>query len=138
MTKPRKPRTDSTDNILRVFAGADTEIAPPDHVPMTDAAWPFWHSVTGEFAAADWTPHALEVAALMCLDMAALEAEQRTLRDEGSVLTNSAGNPIMNPRVRIVAGLISQKQVERRRSRTSAPPTSPSNSGSAPATAPTS
>jgi len=114
MTKPRKPPVHSTENLARILAGAEQELAPPPHVPLSEADWPYWHSLIGEFARADWTPHMLEVAALLARTMAELEAEQRELRKEGVVYLNSRGDPATNPRTRIVATLTGRVLAYRR------------------------
>lgn len=113
MPNARKPRTDSLPNLQRVFAAATTELAPPAHVPLTDADWPYWHSITDEFARADWTPHMLEIAALLARSMAQLEVEQRTLRAEGFLTPRKQGlGP--NPRGRTVSTLTGQVLAYRR------------------------
>ena len=106
--RPRKTRTDSTANLLRVFGGANTQIAPPAHISFTEADWPYWHSVVDEFAKVDWTPHQLDVAAFLARTMAQLEAEQRRLSVEGGVCGRPDGSVITNPRVRAVDTLTAQ------------------------------
>ena len=114
MTKPRKTRTDSTDNLRRIFAAADKELAPPAHVPLSDASWPFFHSIVDERAKADWTPHTLEVAALLARTMAQLEFEQRLQRVEGYVIERENGTSVQNPRNRVVSALAGQVLAMRR------------------------
>ena len=92
----RKQRIDSATAAVAVMAGAAKEIAPPSHVRMGDADWPYWHSVVAEFAKTEWTEHQLEVAAQLAKAMADLEAERETLRKEGYVLLvgeKSVANP---------------------------------------------
>jgi hypothetical protein len=112
--KPRKRRTDSTDNLHRIFAGANIEIAPPAHVPLTDADWPYWHSIIEEYAKSDWTRHALDIVALLARTMALLEEQQRLMFAEGPVLTKADGSPCPNPRNRVVATLNGQVLALRR------------------------
>lgn len=114
MTKPRKARTDSVDNLIRLATTANTELAPPAHVPLTDESWPFFHNIAGEYAKADWSPHRLELAAMLARIMAHLEENQRTLRDEGTVVADANGIPRSNPRVKIVADQMSQVLAFRR------------------------
>ena len=106
MTK-RKQRVDSAAAAVRVMQGR--KITPPGHVPLDDGDWPFWHSVVGEFARADWTDHQLEIAAMLARAMADMEREQRNLRAEGSVMATERGTPVVNPRktvVQMLAGTI--------------------------------
>lgn len=105
---PRQTRTDTTANLHRVLAGANIELAPPCHVPLDDAAWPFWHSLVEEFAKADFTPHMLDLTAILARTMAQLDAQQRAQRNEGSVITKANGYPGPNPRNRVVSTLLGQ------------------------------
>jgi hypothetical protein len=93
----RKQRIDSASAAVKVMAGATKEIAPPSHVRMSDADWPFWHSVVAEFAKSEWTDHQLEVAAQLAKAMADLEDERNALRKEGYVLTVGE-KQVANPR----------------------------------------
>lgn len=109
-----RPRISSTANLHRILAGANVEIAPPAHVHLTDDDWPFWHSIVDEYASADWTPHQLEVAAILARAMAMLEQSQRLLRDEGPVHKRPSGIMGRNPRLRIVDQLLGQVLALRR------------------------
>jgi hypothetical protein len=111
---PRRTRIDSTANLHRIMAGANIEIAPPVHVPLADMDWPFWHSVVDEYARADWTPHQLEVAAILARAMAMLERAQRQLREEGPVHKRPSGIMGRNPRLRVVDQLLGQVLALRR------------------------
>lgn len=102
MAERRKQRIDSAPAAVRVMAGALKEIAPPSHIRMQDADWPFWHSVIAEFARSEWTEHQLELAAMLARAMADLEREQYDLRDEGSVMRTDKGTPVVNPRKAVV------------------------------------
>lgn len=95
---PRKPRSDSIAEAVRIAQGAERELMPPSHVPLDDMDWPYWHNVVAEFARAEWTEHQLELAAMLARTMANLEQEQRTLRAEGYVAESQRGTPVVNPR----------------------------------------
>lgn len=114
MTKPRKARTDSVDNLIRLATTANTEIAPPAHVPLQDHDWPFFHSIVDEFAKADWTPHRLELAAMLARTMASLEACQRQISEEGTLALRANGTLGQNPRLKVAAGMASQILAMRR------------------------
>jgi hypothetical protein len=109
-----RSRIDSTANLHRILAGANVQIAPPVHVPLADDDWPFWHSIVDEYARADWTPHQLEIAAILARAMAMLERSQRLLRDEGPVQKRPSGILGRNPRLRIVDQLLGQVLALRR------------------------
>jgi len=118
MTKTaRKPRSDSVSNAIRIMQGAKREIAPPTHIPLQDIDWPFWESVVAEFARADWTEHALELAAMLARTMAEAEENQRLMREEGVIIERDTLNKegqvirtvtIENPRARVCQSLMGQ------------------------------
>lgn len=112
--KSRKTRTDSTANLLRIFAGSNVEIAPPAHIPLDDVDFPYWHSLVDEFAKADWTPHSLDMASFLARTMAELEEQQRLMFEEGPVIVKTDGSPGPNPRNRVVANLVGQALAMRR------------------------
>ena len=98
----RKQRIDSASAAVKIMAWAMRELAPPSHVPLEDCDWPFFHSVVAEFSRAEWTDHALELAAMLARDMANLERNQRQLREEGEVTVTERGTPVVNPRKAVV------------------------------------
>lgn len=100
----RSPIT-SPSEAVRIMQGVTRELQPPSHVPMDDMDWPFWHSVTAEFARAEWSEHQLEIAAMLARTMANLEAEQRALRLEGFIAVRENGTTVENPRARAVKSL---------------------------------
>jgi hypothetical protein len=104
---PRKQRIDSAAAAVKVMQGATRQIQPPSHVPLDACDWPFFESVIEEFARAEWTEHAIEIAAMLARTMANLEAEQRALRTEGFTSMTERGTPVVNPRAAIVKGLAS-------------------------------
>lgn len=94
MTKAsRKPRYDSTAEQSRIMQGSVAIISPPGHVPLEAMDLPFWEDVVAEFASADWSEHALTIAAMLARTMANLEEEQRLLRQEGATITKEFRNP---------------------------------------------
>jgi len=102
---PRKQRIDSTTAAVKIMQGSTRHIAPPAHVSLDDCDWPFFESVIEEFARAEWTEHAIEIAAMLARTMANLESEQRLLRGEGFTSMSERGTPVINPRATIVKGL---------------------------------
>lgn len=103
----KRAAVNSPSEAVRIMQGAAQELRPPSHVPMEDMDWPFWHNVVAEFARADWTEHQLELAAMLARTMANLEAEQRTLRQEGFIAKRENGTTVENPRARAVKSLTS-------------------------------
>jgi hypothetical protein len=101
----KKQRIDSSTAAVEIMQGALREVSPPAHVPLEGQDWPFWHSVVAEFARAEWTEHQLELAAMLARTMSNLEAEQRTLRQEGFTGVSVKGTPVVNPRATACKGL---------------------------------
>ena len=89
----KRQRVDSITAAARIVAGAAREVAPPAHILLTDADWPYWHSVVSEFAKSEWTDHQLEIAAQLAKAMADLESEMNKLRVEGYVGDDKRANP---------------------------------------------
>lgn len=98
----RKSRSDSAEEVAKVVRDSGKEITPPANVPLDEGDIPFFESVIGEFARAEWTPHQLEVAAMLARTMADLQREQAALREEGSVVHTEKGTPVVNPRKAVV------------------------------------
>jgi len=101
----RKARVDSPSEAVRIMSASGQEIQAPAHVPLDDQDAPFFASVIAEFARADWTNHAVEIAAMLARTMSTLEEEQRTLRVEGMVSVRENGTTVENPRARAVKSL---------------------------------
>ena len=101
MAKNKTPSTSIAEH-SRIVAGAARVIEPPPHVRMEEADMPFFRGVIAEFARADWTDHALELAALLARTLCDMEREQFELRSEGSIMSSEKGTPVANPRKTIV------------------------------------
>lgn len=101
----RKQRIDSIAAHVEVMKSAAKELAPPEHVPLTDADAPFWRSVIAEKPKSEWTDHDLEIAALLAMSMRKMGEQDALLDTEGPVVATSGGNMAQNPRCRVVADL---------------------------------
>lgn len=99
----RKQRIDSITAQVEVMKKAAVELSPPDHLPLTDAELPFWKNIIAEKAKSEWTGHDLEIASMLASSLAQLAEESKWLAGEGSVLATAGGNPMSNPRLRIIA-----------------------------------
>lgn len=100
---PRKQRIDSITASVNIMTKAASEVLPPEHVPLNEGDIPFWQNIIAEKAKSEWTSHDLELAALLARSLNQLEAEDRKLSVEGSVLETAGGNPMPNPRLRFIA-----------------------------------
>lgn len=60
----RKQRIDSATAAVKVMAKALSELSPPEHCPLPDAAMPFWQAITRGRAREEWeaTPALLATA----------------------------------------------------------------------------
>lgn len=94
----RRKRIDGADAQVTIAQSAQRPIGSPSNVPLEDRDLPFFASVLAEFARSEWTAHQLELAAMLARTMADLEAEQRAMRAEGSVMATERGTPVINPR----------------------------------------
>lgn len=112
--RPNKPRTDSHENMLRVFAGANIEIAPPPHMALSDDDLPHFRAIIDEQAKADWTPHNVEMAAFLARTMSDLEAAQRQLAKEGPTVTRADGSIRPHPLHGVVRSFIGMTLAIRR------------------------
>jgi hypothetical protein len=53
----RKQRIDSSTAAVKVMASALTELLPPEHCPLPEAAMPFWRRSRGGVRARSGTQH---------------------------------------------------------------------------------
>lgn len=103
MTKDtRKARIDSAEEQVRVMTGAATQINPPENVPLDEGDLVFFHNIIDEFARVEWTPHQIELAAMLARTMADMVDAQQQLREQGWVVYSEKGTPVPNPLKSIV------------------------------------
>jgi len=95
-------RIDSTEEAVRIMRGAHKNIVPPPEVPLDAGDEPFFRSIIDEFAKVDWTPHQVQLAAMLARAMNDFVAESAILREEGAIIMGSVGTPIPNPRRQII------------------------------------
>ena len=98
----KKNITNSIANHSKIVAASHKIIMPPKHVRMETEDMPFFENVIAEFARAEWTEHALEIAAILARTLCDMEREQYELRKEGSVSSTEKGTPVANPRKTVV------------------------------------
>lgn len=94
----RRNKITSTEEASRIMGGATKKISVPACVTLDPDDMPFFDAVVAEFARADWTDHALQLAAMLARMMADLHEEQKALRDEGTIAHSEKGTPVINPR----------------------------------------
>lgn len=89
-------------------------VAPPSNVPLQAQDMSFFASVIDEFARSEWSPHQLELAAMLARKMSDMEREQREFRQEGSVITTPKGHEMPNPRLAVIRMLDTSIMATRR------------------------
>lgn len=94
----RRQRVDTVKGAVTTMAGAVNEIEVPEHVLVPEAAMKFWRSITRARAADRWNDSDLEVAAELARTKASIERLNIDLAEEGDVITNERGTPIVNPK----------------------------------------
>lgn len=102
----RSARADSVRNAVQAFV--DATKAPPDiprHVTLRDQDLPFWLGVLKSRTPDEWADADLVVAAQLARTQADIEVEQTLLAEEGTVIENSRGTPVPNPRVVVLENL---------------------------------
>jgi hypothetical protein len=93
---PRRKRIDSTTAAVEVMKRAMRPIVPPAHIPLSDEKMPFWESVIAEMARSEWSPHQLEMAALLAQNLFKVVKLEQMLEADGPVLHTERG-PIPHP-----------------------------------------
>lgn len=96
MTK--RQRTDTVKGAVSAMSGAVNPIEVPEHVTVPDAALKFWRSITRARAAGRWNDSDLEVAAELARTKANIERLNLEIEEEGDVIKNDRGTPIVNPK----------------------------------------
>lgn len=99
----RKQRVDSAvaaAKMLAAVAKGDPEV--PAHVELREQDMPFWRAIVRARTRDDWLDSDLVVVAQLARAQADLEAEQKLLDVEGSVVSNRFGDLVPNPRARLI------------------------------------
>ena len=97
--KMKRTRSDSIAGQLAAMdAALSDDIMPPDHITLDDSELPFWRSIVRARAKARWNDSDLEAAGNLARCKADIERVQREIREEGDIITNERGTPIMNPK----------------------------------------
>ena len=101
----RDPRSNSVSSAIKAVAtGRRPRAEPPAHVTLREQDRPFWAGILAARARDEWTQADLVVACHLARTQADLEAEQRQLDAEGSVLAGDRGQ-VVNVRVAMVDAL---------------------------------
>jgi hypothetical protein len=94
----KKQRTDTAAGALKSMAGALGDIQPPEHVNIPEGAQAFWVSITSARAADRWNTADLESAGELARTKYNIERLNLEIAEEGDVIENQRGTPIVNPK----------------------------------------
>lgn len=96
-------RSDSSHVQAEIMAMAANGILPPAYCELKIGEMPFWNAIIA--ARVEWTTVDLMHAANLARTLFAIETETASLRNEGSVIMNQRGSPVMNPRFSVLETL---------------------------------
>lgn len=105
MTK--RQRIDTTTGAVEVFKKAFQDLAPPQTIKLGEAE-KFWDNIISMKPKSEWTPHNLEIAAMLAKAMFRLDENNDKILEEGELIATDKGSLSANPRVAIIHGLHSQ------------------------------
>ena len=96
---PKRPASNSPSAAIKAMVSAGLPYPePPAHTRLREQDRPFWDAVVRARARDDWTGADLVVAVQLARTMRDIEVESQRLEEEGSVIENQKGTPVMNPR----------------------------------------
>lgn len=112
--KPRRPRVDSAEGVAAAIAAGGKRIEVPPKMKLTSKERLIFTEICNECSKTEMTPHKIRLAASLAKEIVQLEVDQALLRTEGSVLINSHGNAVANPRAKAVQNATSTMLALRR------------------------
>ena len=99
----KRNRADSASSAVKAMLNAAKDtIQVPAHVKLRDGDMVFWDGVVRARARDEWTETDLVVAGQLARCLRDIEEEQQALDDEGTVIKNDKGTPVVNPRVSVL------------------------------------
>lgn len=94
MTKRR--RTDS--HVTEGEMARSTPPSPPEYIHIPEEAMPHWWAIVRAREYDAWTGPDLEMAANLACSLHDCERLRHELREEGDVIENKKGTPVVNPK----------------------------------------
>lgn len=112
-----KKRVDHNTSVgqREAFGNALAKIEPPAHISLRDEDWAFWYGIVSVRAANSWNDSDLAKAANLARCQADIERLIAEVQQEGDVITNDRGTPIVNPKHNLIETL-SRREVALSRS----------------------
>ena len=103
---PKRNRTDSATSTVKAMVNASLPpLDPPAHAKLRAGDQPFWDGVLKARGRDEWTESDLVVGVQLARCQHDIEREQRKVDAEGSVVQNSRGAAMLNPRVTVLEQL---------------------------------
>ena len=87
-------------NAMQSALSADIE--PPEHVRLRPGDKPFWLAIVQARARAEWSTSDLVHAGNLARCMADIERISREMENEGDIVENARGTPVMNPKHQVL------------------------------------
>jgi hypothetical protein len=104
--KTRRRRSDSAAAaVAAAQAAAMGPLPPPDYIKLRPCDLPYWEAIMLARARETWTEVDLISAATMARSLADMERLQADVEREGDTITAGNGNPIINPKVKLLETL---------------------------------
>jgi len=102
----RKQRTDTVaGELISMESALAGPLQPPEHVTLRPGDLPFWESIVLARARDRWDTSDLEIAANLARCKADIERLQGEIDNEGDVIENARGTPIVNPKHQLLETL---------------------------------
>ena len=99
----KRNRADSASSAVKAMLNAAQGVMPvPAHVKLRAGDAVFWDGVVRARARDEWTETDLVVAGQLARCLHDIEDEQAVLDEEGTVIRNDKGTPVVNPRVSVL------------------------------------
>lgn len=98
MSKKKSADYNSAEGAKESFQNALAKLEPPAHVNLRDSDWPFWYAITSARAANGWNDSDLAKAANLARCQSDIERLSIELGEEGDIIENDRGTPIVNPK----------------------------------------
>ncbi len=112
--KPRRPAVNSVTSVAAAIVAGGKKITIPEGAQLDGDERRVFAELSEEFSKTELTAHKIRLLVMLAKDMVALDREQLTLSREGYTLTNSHGNAVTNPRVKVCSSLSGQILAMRR------------------------
>ena len=99
MSKTKRPPSNTVASLVGAMQAALAgDIEPPACVNLRPGDRPYWDAVVRARARSEWTDADLVHAGNLARCMADIERIAREVADEGDIITNDKGTPIVNPK----------------------------------------